>query len=137
MKTKRLFAASLVAGAVLAGGTATGPAQAAAPNTTGTVSAKKCSSGVDQPWSGSGRAYTYGWNTCTYAGWSQFKLWRNTGGKYREVARSGTYWSKFGGRSISAKCAKGGHWYVASLTQTNVAGTQYTSWSRASWLGSC
>jgi hypothetical protein len=135
MRVKQMFASSLVAGVLLMGATAPGAVGAPAPESAASV--KKCSRGVDQPWSGSGKAYTYGWNTCTFAGRMQFKLYRHSGGKYREVAHSPKYWSKFPGRSISAKCAKGGHWYVASYTVTAYPSPSYTVWSRAAWLGNC
>lgn len=125
--------------AAVISGVAVPAASASATTTSESVSLApaSCSSGVDKPWSGGGRAYTYGWNSCTFAGWTTFRLYRYSSGKYRMVAQSGTYWSKFGGRSISAKCARGGHWYVAETSAVNTAGHEFKHWSRAVWLRSC
>ncbi|MFB0617229.1 hypothetical protein [Streptomyces sp. AGS-58] len=133
-------AAALVATAltVVSGiGISATPASASTTAPASVAAKKKCSADVDQPWSGGGRAYTYGWNTCSFAGWTSFRLFRYTNGKYRQVAQSGTYWSKFKGRSISAKCLRGGHWYVAEMLQDNVLGQESEWWSPAAWLGSC
>ncbi|MFJ5535189.1 hypothetical protein [Streptomyces sp. NPDC093261] len=97
----------------------------------------RCTAGIDQPGSGGGRVSTYGWNTCHSAAWTTLTLYRYSGGKYREVASRGPYWGKFGGKTVSAKCSGGGHWYVAKLGQQYINGQVRSIWSRASWLGSC
>ncbi|MFC0602274.1 hypothetical protein [Streptomyces palmae] len=138
LRTKAAATLAAAAVAVISGVAApAASASAITKNESAAVALKRCSSGVDQPWSGGGRAYTYGWNTCTFAGWTTFRLFRYSGGKYRQVAQSGSYWSKFGGKSISAKCARGGHWYVASTSTLNLYGQEYTNWSRAVWLRNC
>ncbi|MEV5703650.1 hypothetical protein [Actinoallomurus sp. NPDC052274] len=110
---------------------------AAPAETPSAVTAMRCSSGVDRPWSGAGQASTYGWNTCHWAGWSVIYLYRYSNGEYRQVAHGGTYWSKFTGRTVSAKCARGNHWYVADLYQANIAGHEFNQWSNAVWLRGC
>jgi hypothetical protein len=140
MNLHRKAGVTLAAAAVAVISSVTVPAASASASTTSgatSVTPAHCSSGIDRPWSGGGRAYTYGWNSCTFAGWTTFRLYRYSGGKYRQIAQSGTYWSKFGGRSISAKCARGGHWYVAESSAANTAGHEFIHWSRAVWLRSC
>ncbi|MEV5755092.1 hypothetical protein AB0L00_45485 [Actinoallomurus sp. NPDC052308] len=68
-------------------------------------------------------------DSCHWAGWSTIRLYHYSSGKYRIAGYSGTYWSKFTGRSVSAKCARGNHWYVA--------GQRFHWWSNAAWLRGC